>query len=57
MCIRDRDYIAPQIYWEIGHAQADYKTLVNWWADVVADSDTKLYIGCLLYTSMKTVAC
>ncbi len=45
------DYIAPQIYWEIGHAQADYKTLVNWWADVVADSDTKLYIGMASYKS------
>lgn len=39
------DYICPQIYWEIGHNTADYKTLVNWWADTLADSNTKLYIG------------
>lgn len=39
------DYIAPQIYWEIGHARADYKTLVNWWADTLKDAPAKLYIG------------
>lgn len=26
------DYIAPQLYWSIGHAQSDYRTLVNWWS-------------------------
>lgn len=25
------DYVAPQIYWEIGHPLADFETLVNWW--------------------------
>lgn len=39
------DYIAPQIYWNIGHSAADYETLVKWWSDVVKDSDTLLYIG------------
>ncbi len=39
------DYIAPQIYWNIGFAAADYEVLSDWWADVVKDSDTKLYIG------------
>lgn len=39
------DYIAPQIYWECGHKAADYITLVNWWADVVYNGNTKLYIG------------
>ncbi len=39
------DYICPQIYWEIGHSTADYKTLVNWWADTLSQSSTKLYIG------------
>lgn len=39
------DYICPQIYWEIGHKAADYETLVNWWADTLANCDTKLYIG------------
>ena len=26
------DYNVPQIYWEIGHATADYDTLIKWWA-------------------------
>lgn len=25
------DYLAPQIYWEFGHATADYGTLANFW--------------------------
>ena len=25
------DYCAPQIYWQIGHKAADYKTLITWW--------------------------
>ena len=25
------DYLAPQIYWEFGHATADFGTLVNYW--------------------------
>lgn len=39
------DYIAPQIYWEIGHPSADYETLLNWWSDTLRDSETLLYIG------------
>lgn len=39
------DYIAPQIYTEIGNSAADYKTVVDWWADTLKDSKTKLYIG------------
>lgn len=39
------DYIAPQIYWEIGNKTIDYKTAVLWWADTLKDCDTKLYIG------------
>lgn len=26
------DYVAPQMYWSIGHERADYKVLVEWWA-------------------------
>lgn len=26
------DYLIPQLYWEIGHPAADYKTLIKWWA-------------------------
>ena len=26
------DYVAPQIYWEIGHKNVDYEVLVDWWS-------------------------
>ena len=39
------DYIAPQVYTEIGNSAADYKTVVDWWSDTLKDSKTKLYIG------------
>ena len=25
------DYCVPQLYWQIGHKAADYKTLIEWW--------------------------
>lgn len=37
------DYNAPQIYWEIGHKSADYKTLVEWWSK--NNYEQPLYIG------------
>lgn len=41
------DYIAPQIYYTIGDERNDFMILLNWWTDVVEESetDTKLYIG------------
>lgn len=39
------DYIAPQIYWEIGHPKADYATLTKWWSGQLEGSKTKLFIG------------
>jgi len=27
------DYVAPQLYWEIGHPKADYTTLIQWWSE------------------------
>ncbi len=39
------DYIAPQVYWQIGYDIADYSIITSWWADTLKDSDTKLYIG------------
>ncbi|WP_431677082.1 glycoside hydrolase family 10 protein [Kitasatospora sp. KL5] len=39
------DYVAPQLYWHIGHPQADYRTLARWWAAQTADRDTLLWIG------------
>lgn len=43
------DYIAPQIYWQIGHKQCDYATLVDWWSDVTRGTGVKLYIGHAAY--------
>ena len=37
------DYNMPQIYWEIGHKLANYKTLINWWAE--NNYEGHLYIG------------
>lgn len=47
------DYIAPQIYWEIGHESADFITLLNWWADLTAPFDVKLYIGLADYRTLE----
>lgn len=43
------DYIAPQIYWQIGHSKCDYAVLVDWWSNVVRGTDVKLYIGHAAY--------
>ena len=37
------DYCVPQIYWEIGHRTADYKTLITWWNSYAANRP--LFIG------------
>lgn len=37
------DYCAPQIYWQIGHSAADYKTLIEWWNKYAGKRH--LYIG------------
>ncbi len=41
------DYVAPQLYWEIGKEVADYAILVKWWNENVYGKN--LYIG--LYAS------
>ncbi|MGZ4442253.1 MAG: glycoside hydrolase family 10 protein [Nocardioidaceae bacterium] len=43
------DYIAPQVYWNIGFAPADYAVLVPWWADQVRGTDVQLYVGQATY--------
>lgn len=37
------DYIAPQLYWQIGHPVADYEVLIKWWND--GNFKGHLYIG------------
>ncbi len=39
------DYLAPQIYWNIGYSIADYQILANWWSDMLEGTGVKLYIG------------
>ncbi|WP_064616601.1 glycoside hydrolase family 10 protein [Streptobacillus moniliformis] len=39
------DYIAPQIYWNIGFEKADYEELVKWWAEKSKETNTSLYVG------------
>ena len=41
------DYVAPQLYWNIGLAVADYSKLVPWWAE--NSFDRHLYIGQAAY--------
>ena len=43
------DYIAPQIYWQIGHSKCDYATPVDWWSNVTRGTGVKLYIGHAAY--------
>ncbi len=41
------DYVAPQIYWSIGNATADFSTLIPWWNDNM--NGQHLYVGHGLY--------
>ncbi|MFI7047974.1 family 10 glycosylhydrolase [Streptosporangium sandarakinum] len=43
------DYIAPQIYWNIGYNVADYKTLTAWWAGTVRGTGVQLFVGQAAY--------
>ncbi len=42
------DYIAPQLYWEIGKKEADYAVVARWWRENIPSS-CHLYFG--LYAS------
>jgi uncharacterized lipoprotein YddW (UPF0748 family) len=40
------DYIAPQMYWELGYTYAPYENLLEFWVNAVKDSpNVHLYIG------------
>jgi len=41
------DYVAPQLYWSIGFAAADYEKLLDWWRFKTAGKH--LYIGHSVY--------
>ncbi|MDA3613857.1 glycoside hydrolase family 10 protein [Polluticaenibacter yanchengensis] len=44
------DYVAPQVYWEIGHRLVDFKTLTEWWAK--NSYGKHCYIGIGLYKAL-----
>ena len=46
------DYCVPQLYWEIGHKTADYKTLALWWNKFAANRP--LFIGESVERTVKT---
>ncbi|MEC0124208.1 family 10 glycosylhydrolase [Paenibacillus pabuli] len=39
------DYVAPQVYWSLTLSAARYDKVVDWWANEVANTNVKLYIG------------
>ncbi|ACU73292.1 protein of unknown function DUF187 [Catenulispora acidiphila DSM 44928] len=39
------DYVAPQLYWNIGFPVAAYDVLVDWWSKAVDGTGTQLLIG------------
>ena len=43
------DYVAPQLYWEIGHKLADYEELIKWWS--LHSYGRHIYIGHGIYRS------
>ena len=45
------DYNAPQLYWEIGHARADYAPLIKWWSE--NNFGVNLYIGQSIWNQLE----
>jgi len=43
------DYIAPQVYWNLGFAPADYAKVVPWWTEQVRGTNVALYVGQAAY--------
>lgn len=39
------DYVAPQIYWEIGHRKVAYEVLVDWWSKHTYGKNCYIGIG------------
>jgi uncharacterized lipoprotein YddW (UPF0748 family) len=46
------DYIAPQLYWEIGGSEGEFETLLKWWRNAVDGSGVDLYIGIGAYRAI-----
>ena len=45
------DYVAPQLYWEIGHKVVDYNILLDWWASHTYGR--QIFIGQGIYRSLE----
>jgi len=45
------DYVAPQLYWEIGHKLCNYETLLNWWSN--HSYGKHVYVGHGLYRTVE----
>ena len=45
------DYIAPQLYWEIGNRLCDYQTLLDWWSS--NSYGKQVYIGHGVYRALE----
>src|SRR6202008_4974123 len=45
------DYVAPQLYWEIGFAVADYSVLLEWWGN--HSYGKHVYAGHALYKAVE----
>jgi uncharacterized lipoprotein YddW (UPF0748 family) len=45
------DYIAPQLYWEIGNSLCDYETLLDWWSS--NSYGKQVYIGHGVYRAIE----
>ncbi len=50
------DYICPQVYFQMNHSTAPFKPIVDWWNDLVANTDVSLYIGIGAYRCADTDA-
>ena len=48
------DYVAPQLYWEMGHKLADYNTLIDWWSKNTFGKNC--YIGMGIYRANSNAA-
>ncbi len=48
------DYVAPQIYFELGHPRAEYKTLLDWWS--THSYGKHCYIGLGIYKANTNAA-
>ena len=46
------DYVAPQLYWEIGHHLCDYTTLLDWWSQ--HSYGKYVYVGHGIYNTIES---